>query len=263
MNILREINAFIRMIISRALIISYKKIEKSPEVRPDNFDIGVTINRYKDSLASISVPGLLDDLSIKDNFYFLEKECLGYFDTPKSDFKILDVGCGSGIYSKVFGRSGSLFQNAKYVGAEIDERFTTVSKKYLPEADFIVSAADDIALKDSSIDLVFCSSALHYTLDKWKKSLKEFARVSRKYVAITRFPVTKYNKTFYVHQTVRGRSGTENHYFVVLGREDLEKYFDSIGLKILKRDYSSQEYNVKGVDEKIILIQYLLEKNGK
>ena len=43
----------------------------------------------------------------------------------------------------------------------------------------------------------------------------------------------------------------------------LENYFQQLGLKILKRDYSSQEFNIEGVDEKIILIQYLLEKNGK
>jgi len=261
MRILSETVGHIRMIVNNALIIKYKKIDMSPEMKSGYVDISTTSKRYEDSLKSISVSQLLTDLSIKDNFFFLEQECADCVKGIGKDFKILDVGCGSGIYSKIFGRKGSLFEHAKYTGTEIDERFVNISKKYMSESNYIVSFADSIAMKNNSVELLFCSSTLHYTLDGWKKSVSEFARVSGKYIAITRFPVTKYNKTFYVHQTVRGKSGTENHFFIVINRGDLENYFKEIGLTIAKRDYSSQEYNINGVNEKIVLIQYLLEKN--
>lgn len=248
------------MIIGKALIIKYEKIEELPKIKAGYIDIETTAKRYEDSIKSFSVDRIFDDLSVKDNFYFIENECSDYFKNLNSKFKLLDVGCGSGLYSSVFHRNGSPFENTQYIGTEIDEKFVRTSKKYFPKDDFLVSYADKIALKDNTIDFIFCSSTLHYTLNDWKKSLKEFSRVSRKYVAVTRFPVTKYNDTFCVHQTVRGRSGTENHYFIVINREELEKYFEKIGLHVLKRDYSSQEYNIKGINEKIVLVQYLLGK---
>lgn len=252
--------SYIRMIFCGALIIEYEKVDKPSKTRANHTDIETIAERYENSLKSNNLYTLLSDLSVKDNFYFIEKECRNCIKKKKNNFTILDVGCGSGIYSKIFGRKGSIFEGAKYIGTEINEKLTGISKKYLPKHDFLLSYADNIALKKDSVDLAFCSSTLHYTLDDWKKSLLEFTRVSKKYIALTRFPVTKYNKTFYVHQTVRGKSGAEDHFFIVINREELEEHFKNNGMKILKRDYSSQEYDVKGIDERIVLIQYLLEK---
>ena len=261
-KILQKIGEFKKIFIEKALIISYKKVDHAPNVKAGYVDIEVVANRYESSLKSISPSQLMKDLSVFDNFYFLEQECKEYAEKLQGNSKLLDLGCGSGVYMKVFKRSGSPFEKIKYIGTEIDKRFSEMSKKYLPEGEFVTAFADEINLPDDSIDFVFCSSTLHYTLDKWKKSLEEMKRISKKYIAITRFPVTKYNDTFYVHQTVRGLKGSENHHFIVINRRELETYFGKLGLKILKRDYSSQEYKVEGVEEKIVLIQYLLEKNG-
>ena len=88
------------------------------------------------------------------------------------------------------------------------------------------------------------------------------ARLTKKFVVIVRFPLTKFNKTFYVHQTVIGLDNVENHYFIVINRREFEEYLNKIGLIVLKRDYSSEEYNIEGITEKIILTQYLLKKVG-
>lgn len=261
-KILIKISEIKKIFIERALIINYKKVDSIPKIKAGYVDIDAVAARYEASLRNISVPMLLRDLSIIDNFYFLEHECKKYADGLLDSAKLLDIGCGSGVYLKVFKREESPYKNIKYIGTEINEKFTQMSKKYLPEGEFITTFADNINLSDNSIDFVFCSSTLHYTLENWKKSLDEMKRVSKEFVAITRFPVAKYNKTFFVHQTVRGVNGAENHYFIVINRKELEEYFEKIGFEILKRDYSSQEYKIDGVDEKIVLIQYLLKKNG-
>lgn len=262
MKLLNKIIEIKKVILEKALIINYKKIDKLPKIKAGYVDIETVLKRYENSLKEVSVKALLKDLSIFDNFYFLEQECGEYVKQLPKKFKLLDIGCGSGIYSKVFKRKASPFSGCQYIGTEIDERFTSLSKKHLPKDDFIVSLAEKIDLGSNSIDFIFCSSTLHYTLNDWKKSLTELERVSKKYIAITRFPVTKYNDTFYVHQTVKGLYGTENHFFIVINRKELENHFEKLGLKILKRDYSSQEYSIESVDEKIILIQYLLEKKN-
>lgn len=261
-KILHKIGELRIIFIEKALIINYKRINNLPKIEAGYVDIDAVAKRYESSLKSSSLNQLLQDLSIKDNFYFLEQECKEYSENLPEGVKLLDIGCGSGVYMKVFKREESPFKNIEYIGTEIDKKFTDLSKKYFPDGKFITTFADKINLEGNSIDFVFCSSTLHYTLEKWKKSLEEMVRVSKKYIAITRFPVTKYNSTFHVHQTVRGLNGIENHYFIVINRQELENYFKYLGMKILKRDYSSQEYNIDGVDEKIILIQYLLEKNG-
>lgn len=256
--LLRQIGIFF----DKTLLITYSKIVDVPHLETGYIDVDIVAKRYKESAKKNNYLHLLNQQAVKDNFYFLEKECREYFNKIKPGTKLLDVGCGSGTYSKVFKRPNNPFENISYYGTEIDNKIIEICKQYNPNGMYFVSVADKIIANDKSYDIVFCSGTLHYTLKKWKKSIKEMMRVSNKYLVISRFPVTKYNDTFYVHQVVRGISGTENHYFVVINRSILEKYFVNLGLKILKRDYSSEVYNVKNVDEKIVLVQYLLQKTN-
>lgn len=250
-----------RISIDKVLIINYYKVDKIPKIEAGYIDVETVAKRYERSAKDLNLVKLLAETSVHDNFYFLEHECSKYWLNLPKNSKMLDVGCGNGFYSKAFKREDSPLKNLHYTGTEIAPEIVEVCKKYNPDCDFILSLADKINSKDDSFELVYCSSTIHYTLDKWKESIKEMARVSNKFIAITRFPISKYHKTFYVHQTVRGISGTENHFFIVINREEMENYFQCLGLKILKRDYSSEEYGVSGVDEKIMLVQYLLEKN--
>ena len=262
-KIIKGLIDFKRITLDRALLVSYKKINSVPDIKAGYVDLKTVAKRYATSSEAMDTEKLLRQPPIRDSFYFLETDSEQHLkDSINNDqYKLLDVGCGSGIYSKVFKREDSIFKNIEYNGCDIDKEIIEVCKKINPEGNFFVSYADNISVDDNTYDIVFCSGTLHYTRLNWKKSVKEMTRVSKKDVALVRFPVTKYSETFFVHQSVKGINGGENHYFIVINRRELENYFAEIGLKIINRDYSLEEYNVEGVEEKIILVQYLLEKN--
>ncbi len=262
-NIIKRFyQTFTGIINSNILKISYKKIEKPHISKMGYIDINKVAKRYKKVDENANISDLLNNSSIRDAVYFLEKDCKDYSKDFKKVTKVLDVGCGTGIYSKIFRNRNIFNSNFKYTGTEISKAFVDICKKKNPKENFVISNADKINFKDKSFDLIYCSSTIHYTLDKWKESLDEMTRLTNKFVVMVRFPLTKFNKTFYVHQTVVGLDNVENHYFIVINRKEFEDYLNKIGLNILIRDYSSEEYAIEGVTEKIILTQYLLKKVG-
>lgn len=217
------------------------------------------LKRYEESLGDWNLKDALHNEAVVDNLFFIEKDNQKYLRKIKNG-KMLDVGCGIGTYSKIFSRKNSLFEHIKYFGCEIDTKVIDICKKFNPKGNFFVSLSSKIKTQNSYYDIVFSSGALQYSLNEWKRSIREFSRITKKFVAITRLPVTKYNKTFYVDQKIASENGSNSLYFVILNRDELEKQFLKSGLKILARDYSTEEFNIPEVDEKIISAQYLLTK---
>lgn len=260
-NLYSKINNLLRTIFnSHILRITYKKIEENLTPGLGYIDIEAVAKRYEKSDNKITASDIISTPAIRDSLYFIEKGCGDYTKDFKKVKNVLDIGCGSGIYSRIFRKRQLFSKNFKYVGTEIIQRFVDICKKKNPKENFVVSYADALNFKNNTFDLVYCSSTLHYTLDQWKKSLDEISRIASKYVIIVRFPLTKYYETFYTHQTVLGINNIENHNFIVINRDKFEKYLKKIGFTILRRDYSSEEYIIQGVDERIILCQYLLQK---
>lgn len=221
---------------------------------------GILKKRYAATVSSFSLKKSLEDTAVKDNLYFLETY-LGNVIKPGIKIRLLDVGCGTGSYAKIFRTRKGWLSNIDYFGTEIDKDLVDICYRMDKTGTYTISSADEIKYPSNKFEVVFSSSTLHYTLDKWKDSLKEMARVSNKYLVLTRTPVTKYNNSFYVIQTVNSVNGRERHFFIVINRKELENYFEKIGLTIVQRDYTSEEYKIDGVNEKIILVQYLLKKS--
>ncbi|WKZ25982.1 MAG: class I SAM-dependent methyltransferase [bacterium] len=251
-----------RQAISNVMLISYEKINAPKNGRTGyDFDMGNLLKRYQASIETkIKMDTLIKDNAVSENLFFLEKETIKHIGLIKRNSKFLDVGCGSGIYSKILTRNDSPFRHIKYYGCEINSEIVNICNKFNAKASFFVSFAEKVNKPDKYFDFILYSGILHYSQTGWKNVLKDMERVAKRYVYITRTPVTKRNKTFYVHQRVVGVDGIENHYFVVLNRDELENELVRNGFKIVVRDYSSEIFNVKGVEEKIVLVQYLLEK---
>ncbi|AKM83697.1 hypothetical protein A2422_02365 [Candidatus Woesebacteria bacterium RIFOXYC1_FULL_31_51] len=228
--------------------ISYSKVDKITLTRSGYLPDTVT-----DTSLQSKVSPAVDDFR-----YFFNIECKDIFFKVSNQLKLLDVGCGSGEYYNFF--KNFIQINIKYSGCEINDYLVNLCKKTSPSGRFFKSYADNIEANDNQYDIVFSSASLQYTIDRWKESLTEMKRVSNKYVMILRMPVSKYNETCFVEQTVIYKNSNEKYTLIVLNRTELENMFSRLKLKIVKRDYTLEIIDVNGIDEKIFFTQYLLEK---
>lgn len=87
--------------------------------------------------------------------------------------KVLDWGCGSGIYAKILTKKG-----AKVKGFDISPTMIKIAKEDNPKLDLRVGSGTKIPFKEK-FDIVVASLAIHYLKD-WNKVLKEVRRVLKK-----------------------------------------------------------------------------------
>ena len=84
---------------------------------------------------------------------------------------LLDIGCGAGVYCKVYGNEG-------YIGIDISASIIKRTKKMFPDDNFVVCDAQNICIRDNSMDNVLCSEVLEHLPDPIK-CLKEICRALR------------------------------------------------------------------------------------
>ncbi len=84
--------------------------------------------------------------------------------------KILDLGCGSGIYAKLLTRQGATVK-----GFDISPEMIRIAKQENPNLDLKVGTADNIPFNEK-FDIVLASLVVHYIQD-WNKMFKEIRRI--------------------------------------------------------------------------------------
>ena len=87
--------------------------------------------------------------------------------------KVLDWGCGSGIYAKLMTKKGAIVK-----GFDISEEMIKIAKRENPQLDLRIGSGLKIPFKEK-FDIVIASLALHY-LNNWNKALKEVSRVLKR-----------------------------------------------------------------------------------
>lgn len=87
--------------------------------------------------------------------------------------KILDFGCGSGIYAKILTKKG-----AKVSGFDISEKMLQIAKNENPNIDLRYGSGYKIPFK-KKFDVVLASLVIDY-LKNWDKVFKEVSRVLKK-----------------------------------------------------------------------------------
>ena len=122
--------------------------------------------------------------------------------------KLLDWGCGSGIYAKVLNRNGAIIK-----GFDISEEMIKIAKKDNPDLDLRVGSGLKIPFNEK-FDIVFASLALHYLKD-WNKAFKEVSRVLKKdgvFLFSDDNPVTKSSKSM-IHENKKIKALGIRNYF--------------------------------------------------
>lgn len=87
------------------------------------------------------------------------------------DKNVLDLGCGSGRYTKEFVRLG-----AKVSGIDKSEKLIEIAERELPNVEFKVGSVEKLPYQNSSFDYVFSGLVIDYLPDL-KKAFSEVCRV--------------------------------------------------------------------------------------
>ncbi len=122
--------------------------------------------------------------------------------------KLLDYGCGSGIYAKILKNKG-----AKVKGFDISEEMLKLAKKNNPDIEFKHGSGYNIPFKEK-FDIILASLVVHYMKD-WNKMFKEMNRVLKKegiIVFSTGNPVYEVNKTVIVKKKKYKVLGINNYF---------------------------------------------------
>ena len=101
--------------------------------------------------------------------------------------KILDFGCGSGIYAKILTKRG-----AKVKGFDISDEMIRISKRENPKLDLRIGSGYNIPFKEK-FDIVFAALVMHYfsDLDKVFKQVRKVLKKNGVFVFSIGNPVSE------------------------------------------------------------------------
>jgi len=144
---------------------------------------------------------------------------------------IVDIGCGSGNYYRVFLRSG-INDLINYKGVDIAEKNIKNCSKLFPNGDFSVGNLLDLNLADSSFDIVMVNSVFEHLSPKLlKKAFSEAIRVGKDLIIFNFFNEMDIPKTI-----VRSKY---RYHWNTLGRKDIFKLININPKDINITDYYS------------------------
>jgi ubiquinone/menaquinone biosynthesis C-methylase UbiE len=95
---------------------------------------------------------------------------------------VLDVGCGSGIFSEAF-----LARGLFCAGVDLNPAMLGATRTFAKGAHVVASVADNLPFCDMSFDMVFMAHLLH-EVDDPAATLKEALRVCKKRIAVLEWP---------------------------------------------------------------------------
>lgn len=96
---------------------------------------------------------------------------------PKGVRKILDVGCGNGVYYPFLSKHG------KYVGIDTSQFMIDKARETYPDGDFRIGDAFAIDFDDNTFSLVWSNAVLiHIPIEYSLRIINELYRVSNKYI---------------------------------------------------------------------------------
>lgn len=98
-------------------------------------------------------------------------------DFIKSSYKLLDVGCGTGIGT-------GFFKVKEKCGVDPSKSLIRIARRNYPTITFNVGSAEQLTFKDKQFDVVLSLTAAQ-NFDDLEKGLNEIRRVGKKYYILT------------------------------------------------------------------------------
>ncbi len=110
--------------------------------------------------------------------------------------KILDIGCGTGIYAKLLSKKGAMVK-----GFDISPEMIKIARSNNRDLDLRIGSINNIPFKEK-FDIVLASLIIHY-LDDWTKALNEVKKVLKKdgyFIFSISNPVTEVGKNIRINR---------------------------------------------------------------
>lgn len=125
---------------------------------------------------------LVDDgMYLKVPQFRVLKECFDII-SPVAGHSILEVGAGSAYYKRVLDESGF---DVEYTGMDCSQAAKDFAASKFPDVPYVLGDATAIPAPDGSFDTVISGYILIHIYD-WELSIREAARVSRRWVILHR-----------------------------------------------------------------------------
>lgn len=150
------------------------------------------------------------------------------------DYTIIEVGCGS-AYNK-----NLLFKISKtinYLGLDSSLSALQYARKLDIDNRLIQGTSASIPLKDNSVDIVLDGAALIHILD-WRASVKDYARVSKKFIVLHSITLTNEKTTLFSKYAYGAKV-----YELAFNREELASTFFNLNFELTSAE-SGEIYNL-------------------
>lgn len=167
---------------------------------------------------------------------------------------LIEVGCGSGYYSKVLPLLARCAIN--YVGLDYSLNMVQLGYRSYPNTLFVNGDAAYLPFPAGCFDIVFSGTSLMH-IPRYATSITEAVRVSRQWCIFHTVPVMIHAKTTILSKHAYGQPVVE----VIFNKQQLESLFHDSGL-VVRQQFESIPYDVSAVlGENSWTITYLCEKH--
>lgn len=164
---------------------------------------------------------------IKDSNYGNRKDISALTKSLKkinlNDCSIIEIGCGSAYNKNLL---SEINKTTNYFGLDSSASALEYARNLDFDHRLVQSTSDSIPLKDKSVDLVLDGAALIHILD-WKSSVKEYARVSKKFIILHSITLTNDETTLFSKYAYGAKV-----YEIAFNREELTNTLINLNYKI-------------------------------
>jgi 2-polyprenyl-3-methyl-5-hydroxy-6-metoxy-1,4-benzoquinol methylase len=152
------------------------------DTKEEDYNLKIKLPKEFDTLEYLKAPSKNPLMKLLIDMFY--REILNQISrcySRNEHFKLLDIGCGVGLVSKIISQN---FSNATISGFDVSEDAVKSAKLLLPSADIKAGDIYDSPFNDKLFDMIICAEVLEH-LNEPEFIIDYIARVCKKYAIIS------------------------------------------------------------------------------